>query len=169
MARNFGRPIVRIVIHCTASSQNATVDDILTFWKTPKGPKDCEYIPNVQGGMGWRNPGYHYLIGVNGERHILSHLSKPTNGVRGYNWNSCHVSYIGGAKGKDNRTLAQRKQLEALIKELRSDAILGNVPVVGHRDLSPDLNKDGVITPNEWTKLCPSFDVSKWLKEVNII
>jgi len=168
MARNFGRPIVRIVLHCTASSQTATVDDILTFWKTPKGPEDCDYIPNVQGGMGWRSVGYHYLIGVNGERNILSNLSKVTNGVHGYNWNSCHISYIGGKGGIDNRTFAQRQQMESLIRELRSDAILGPVPVMGHRDLSPDINGDGIITPNEWTKLCPSFDTRKWLKEIDI-
>lgn len=168
MARNFGRPIVRIVLHCTASSQNASVDAILTYWKTPKGPKGSPYIPNVQGGLGWKNPGYHYLIGLNGERHILSHLSNITNGVRGYNWNSCHISYIGGKDGIDTRTTAQSKQMETLIKELRSDNILGPVPVVGHRDLSPDLNGDGIITPNEWIKLCPSFEVSDWLKTINI-
>ena len=30
--------------------------------------------------------------------------------------------------------------------------------IQGHRDFSPDLNKDGKITPNEWIKLCPCFD-----------
>jgi N-acetyl-anhydromuramyl-L-alanine amidase AmpD len=33
-----------------------------------------------------------------------------------------------------------------------------NAKVVGHRDLSPDLNGDGKITPNEWVKLCPCFN-----------
>jgi N-acetyl-anhydromuramyl-L-alanine amidase AmpD len=35
--------------------------------------------------------------------------------------------------------------------------------ILGHRDLSPDLNGDGKITPDEFIKACPSFDVSAWL------
>lgn len=153
MARNFGRPIVRIVIHCTATTQQATVDAIKNYWK------------NV---LKWKQVGYHYIIGVNGERHILTNLSNVTNGVRGYNWNSCHIAYIGGKHG-DDRTQAQKQEMKRLIQELRSDAILGPVPVVGHRDLSKDLNNDGIITPNEWVKLCPSFEVNKWLIEDNVI
>jgi N-acetylmuramoyl-L-alanine amidase len=30
--------------------------------------------------------------------------------------------------------------------------------VVGHRDLSPDLDKDGLVEPHEWMKQCPCFD-----------
>ncbi len=37
------------------------------------------------------------------------------------------------------------------------------VPVVGHRDLSPDLNGDGTVEPSEWTKTCPGFTVADWL------
>ena len=33
--------------------------------------------------------------------------------------------------------------------------------VVGHRDLSPDLNGNGEVEPMEWTKQCPCFDVGK--------
>jgi hypothetical protein len=40
--------------------------------------------------------------------------------------------------------------------------------VLGHRDFSPDLNGDGLITPNEWMKACPCFDVSKKLSEWRI-
>lgn len=152
--RDFGRPINRIVIHCTATTQAATKDAILYFWKNT---------------LGWKNPGYHYLIGVNGERYILSHLSNPTNGVRGYNWDSVHISYIGGKNGVDDRTEAQKRAMESLIRELRSDSILGPVPVVGHRDLSPDKNGDGQITQNEWVKICPSFDAASWCESVGIL
>ena len=31
--------------------------------------------------------------------------------------------------------------------------------VIGHRDASPDTNGDGKVTPNEWIKQCPCFDV----------
>jgi N-acetyl-anhydromuramyl-L-alanine amidase AmpD len=30
--------------------------------------------------------------------------------------------------------------------------------IVGHRDLSPDKDKDGVVERHEWVKMCPSFD-----------
>ncbi|MBB4042257.1 hypothetical protein GGR06_000016 [Bacteroides reticulotermitis] len=29
----------------------------------------------------------------------------------------------------------------------------------GHRDLSPDLNRNGEVEPEEWIKACPCFDV----------
>jgi N-acetyl-anhydromuramyl-L-alanine amidase AmpD len=35
--------------------------------------------------------------------------------------------------------------------------------VVGHRDLSPDLDGDGQVEPHEWIKLCPAFEVRDWL------
>jgi N-acetylmuramoyl-L-alanine amidase len=39
-----------------------------------------------------------------------------------------------------------------------------NATILGHRDLSPDKNGDGVIERSEWVKHCPSFDVREWLK-----
>lgn len=33
--------------------------------------------------------------------------------------------------------------------------------VVGHRDLSPDVNGNGEVEPMEWTKECPCFKVEK--------
>ena len=36
--------------------------------------------------------------------------------------------------------------------------------ILGHRDLSPDKDGDGVIETSEWVKHCPSFDVKEWLK-----
>lgn len=150
--KDFGRPIVRIVLHCTASSLSATPEAILHYWRTA---------------LGWRNPGYHYLIDSQGRRHIIAHLSQTVNGVRGHNWNSCHVATIGG-KHKDDRTNAQKAELVRLINELRGDDILGPVPVVGHRDLSPDLDGNGIITPDEWVKKCPHYNVEDWLRGVGI-
>ena len=35
--------------------------------------------------------------------------------------------------------------------------------ICGHRDLSPDLNANGEIEPEEWIKACPCFDVkAEW-------
>lgn len=54
--------------------------------------------------------------------------------------------------------------MEKLVRELRGDDILGDVPIVGHRDLSPDKDGDGVVERHEWLKRCPNFDVSSWVK-----
>ena len=38
--------------------------------------------------------------------------------------------------------------------------------VCGHRDLSPDLDGDGEIEPEEWIKACPCFNAEMdWDKE----
>ncbi len=36
----------------------------------------------------------------------------------------------------------------------------------GHRDLSPDLNGNGEIEPEEWIKECPCFDAVSILQDL---
>ncbi len=43
-----------------------------------------------------------------------------------------------------------------------------NAIILGHRDLSPDLDKDGVVEPNEWMKQCPCFNAGLWAKSVGL-
>ena len=38
--------------------------------------------------------------------------------------------------------------------------------IQGHRDFSPDLNKNGKIEPNEWIKMCPSFDAKNEYRDI---
>jgi N-acetyl-anhydromuramyl-L-alanine amidase AmpD len=40
--------------------------------------------------------------------------------------------------------------------------------IMGHRDFSRDLNRDGVLQPSEWAKACPSFDVKSWCEQVGL-
>ena len=105
--------------------------------------------------MKWKVPGYHRIIQANGSVVSLMDFSRPTNGVSGQNANSIHISYFGGVdisgKPVDNRTPAQRASMLALVKELR--VMFPDARILGHRDF-----------PNV-KKACPSFDVSKWLKE----
>lgn len=58
---------------------------------------------------------------------------------------------------KDTRTDAQKHALRLLTDKLLKD--FRGSRVCGHRDLSPDLNGDGVIEPEEWIKVCPCFEV----------
>ena len=83
--------------------------------------------------------------------------------ARGYNRKSIGVCYEGGLLSdgtpSDTRTLEQRGALVLLLRMLRR--CYPQARIVGHRDLSPDLNGDGKISPNEWTKLCPCFDAKE--------
>lgn len=138
------RKIERIFVHCTASRQNATVNDIKAEFKR----------------KGWKNPGYHYLIDKDGVIHQLLDESKVSNGVKGYNSTSINVAYIGGidssGKGIDNRTEQQKKSLKSLLKMLHSR--YPEAVIMGHRDISPDSNGNGIVDPWERIKECPCFD-----------
>ena len=138
------RDIDYIVLHCTATPQTATVESIRRYWRE---------------NLKWKSPGYHYIIDTNGKRHILETILKPTNGVRGYNDRSIHISYIGGidskGKAKDTRTPAQKQETECLLRELL-ETLPCRPDILGHRDF-PGVAKD-----------CPSFDVQKWLKEIGL-
>ena len=147
------RPIKHIVLHCTASQQSQSLASIQAHWNR----------------LGWRRPGYHRLIAADGTVHHLADYSQVTNGVAGHNSNSIHIAYIGGvdANGRpvDNRTQQQRAAMLQLIYECA--ALFPQAVICGHRDFSPDKNRNGVIEPHEWVKACPSFSVREWLREVN--
>ena len=145
------RTIKFIVVHCTATPPDATIESIKNYWKTH---------------LGWYNPGYHYIIKRNGEIVNLLPEEKASNGVKGHNQNSVHISYIGGIDKNgnplDNRTDEQK---HAMFNKLISlSEKYPDATILGHRDLSPDKNGNGVIEPSEWIKYCPSFDVREWLK-----
>ena len=38
--------------------------------------------------------------------------------------------------------------------------------ILGHRDLSPDLDNDGIIEEFEWIKVCPLFDAKTEYKNI---
>ena len=101
------RNIKYIAVHCTASSQHATIKELLLEFKR----------------KGWSKPGYHHIVDVNGK--VFNTLSEDevSNGVKGFNSNLINVAYIGGidTKGKpvDNRTEEQKKSLLLLLKALR--------------------------------------------------
>jgi len=135
------RTINRIVIHCTAGRAQQKTSDIISYWRLK---------------LGWKSYGYHWIVGEDGTKERLTEDYAPTNGVKGFNANSIHLCYKGGWDGTDTRTDAQKKSLLELVKHYIK--LYPNAKVVGHRDLSPDLNKDGKITPNEYIKKCPCFN-----------
>lgn len=141
------RTIKYIAVHCTASYQSMTIEGLKQEFKR----------------KGWVNPGYHYVVSPDGKITQLLDEDKVSNGVKGFNSVSINVAYIGGidATGKpvDNRTPAQKSSLLSLLKLLHRK--YPAAVIQGHRDFSPDLNKDGKITPNEWMKVCPCFNAKE--------
>lgn len=89
------------------------------------------------------------------------------NGVAGKNSTSVHICYIGGmeqGKPADTRTEEQKDALLLQVMEYKRK--YPNAKVVGHRDLSPDLNGDGIIEKKEWVKACPCFDAVEEFKNI---
>lgn len=144
------REIKYIVIHCTATHQNATIAGIKNHWRNY---------------LGWQNPGYHYIIEPNGNIEPLIQESSIANGVLGYNAHAVHLSYIGGidsnSKPLDNRTDKQREAMKNLVKELHRK--YPDAEILGHRDFWYQYHSPAA------RKACPSFDVKTWLDEENIL
>lgn len=146
-----------IVIHCSATTEGKDVRaaDIDKMHRKP--PFNFKMI------------GYHYVIDLDGtieEGRPLTmngaHCEKPGFSGKPYNQHSIGICYIGGvAKDektpKDTRTDAQKLAMQALVANLVMQYPI--VEILGHRDASPDLNGDGMISKWEWMKACPSFDV----------
>lgn len=116
----------------------------------------------------WGGKSYHFIILLDGT--IVENLPLTEKGrhVGGHNSNNIGICYVGGldkdGKIKDTRTDVQKQSMLSLIKKLQAQ-FGANLKVMGHRDWSPDLNKDGKISANEWLKGCPCFDVKSWLLE----
>jgi N-acetylmuramoyl-L-alanine amidase len=135
------RIIKYIVIHCTATPPDITIESMKRFWKEHRGWGDT--------------PGYHYIIERDGNIVQLLDENKNSNGVYMHNSICINISYIGGidkdGKPTDNRTPAQRHAMFDKIVELTEK--YQGAEAVGHRDF-PDVKK-----------ACPSFDVKTWLSE----
>jgi N-acetylmuramoyl-L-alanine amidase len=127
------RKITHIVVHCTATRQEAEVASILRYWRETKG---------------WKSPGYHYIIDADGVETQLLTIAQPSNGVKGHNSSIINVCYLGGVdlfgRPVDNRTPKQKAQLLSRIKALK--VMFPEAKIQGHRDFP------GV------SKACPSFD-----------
>lgn len=154
------RKIERIFVHCTASWQKHT-----TEWSLIKEFEN----------KGWKNPGYHYVIFPDGRISKFLDDSKVANGVKGYNPTSIHVAWVGGIvydsnneiTSQDNRTPEQRLALFDLLTKLKLK--YKGAMIMGHRDISPDLNHNGVVDPWERIKDCPCFDAMVEYMDINKI
>lgn len=140
------RRIDLLVVHCSATKANRryTPGQLVRDHKT----------------RGFTTAGYHYYITTDGVLYGMRSVDRAGAHAKGYNRHSIGICYEGGldVKGRprDTRTPEQRQMLTQLIYRL--SALYPDALVVGHRDLSPDRNGDGVVSPDEWLKECPCFD-----------
>lgn len=140
------RNINLLVIHCTASHCTSTLTPAqLTAQHHRRGFQEC---------------GYHYYITRDGRLHNMRDVAKPGAHALGYNSNSIGIAYEGGLASDghpaDTRTPEQRTALLSLLCTLAD--IYPRARICGHRDLSPDLNHNGIVEPDEYIKQCPCFD-----------
>jgi N-acetylmuramoyl-L-alanine amidase len=109
---------------------------------------------------GFADIGYHKLIHLDGSVSEGRSEDKEGAHVSGHNRGTLGYSYVGGldasGKPKDTRTVDQKRTMVRLTQE--AIAKYGLVMVLGHRDLSPDRDHDGVVEPFEWVKICPCFN-----------
>lgn len=157
------RKINLIVIHCSATrvTQNYTFDQLTKDHKKRK----------------FRKAGYHFYIRKDGSRFIGRELDEigAHIGDVGKNADSLGICYEGGYskdfKPADTRTEEQKAEILATILEVLSKLKaagqdVAGIRIVGHRDLSPDRDGDGVVEPHEWVKYCPCFDAIPEYKNV---
>lgn len=140
------RRIHTLVWHCTA---------------TPEGKEFTRaQIKAMHKARGFATIGYHLLIHLDGSTSPGRPESQVGAHVKGHNLGSLGYSYIGGLdaklKPKDTRTPQQKATMIRVTKEAIARYKLR--AVLGHRDLSPDLDGDGLVEPHEWIKICPCFN-----------
>lgn len=143
-----------IVIHCSATREGMDVRAMdIDKWHKERGYKMI---------------GYNYVIDIDGTIEVgrpttMDGAHCDTKGLSSssYNKHSIGICYVGGldkyGNPADTRTPAQKKAMQELVYNLVNTYPI--VEILGHRDASPDLNRDGKINKNEWIKSCPCFEV----------
>ena len=148
-----------LAVHCSATKPGVEI-----------GAKE---IREWHMAKGWTDIGYHWVIRRSGLLEIGRNLREVGAHVTGFNVMSVGICLVGGLDENGNGiiddfyhyTPKQRSTLYTLLLTLR--LIYPGAQVCGHRDLSPDKNHDGQVSPDEWLKQCPGFDVRREFATLN--
>ncbi len=170
--------IKNIIIHCSATENGVSLAEFgkctaaekIDAWHKARG-----FHRNLGSIRRFNNKlkyiGYHFVIDTDGYTESGREIGEIGAHARGYNRDSVGICLVGGLEnGKGGvysgkYTVQQWQALRNLLERLYD--INPNANLLGHRDLSPDLNGYGKITPNEFMKTCPCFDVSVYKKELS--
>lgn len=127
------------------------------------GAKDIDAMHRARG---WSGIGYAAVIRLDGREEIGRGYDKVGAHVEGWNSVSFGVCIIGGldrnGRAANTMNAAQEATLEKIFR--RESRNYPKATICGHRDLSPDKDRDGVIEPHEWLKECPCFDAIPWAR-----
>lgn len=142
-----------IVVHCSATPPNSDIG--------------VAEIDKMHRERGWEGIGYHFVIRKDGTLETGENMASRGAHVKGYNSTSVGICLVGGlderrkpSKSFTSLQFITLKKLITFLLEMYPEA-----EVAGHRDFSPDLDGDGVISSWEFMKECPCFPVKEWWSE----
>ena len=150
------KKIDTIIIHCSATriTSDYTVEQLDAGHKARgfKRPVQTEPLKHI---------GYQYYIRKDGTVYPGRHEDEVGAHCKGWNNRSIGICYEGcldaSGKAADTRTPEQKDAINSLVNEICRRWKI--VQVIGHRDISPDTNNNGVIDHFERIKECPCYDV----------
>lgn len=123
---------------------------ILHCSATPNGRNDsAKDIHRWHRDRGWSGIGYHYVIKVDG----IVENGRPEywEGAHAYGHNKDSIGIC--LIGTDSFSDEQMYRLSELVRNLKNKYL--PCEIIGHNEIS--------------NKICPGFDVKKWLKKVKLI
>jgi len=153
------RNINTIIIHCSATkpSQDIGVTQIRKWHKR----------------KGWSDVGYHIVIRRDGTLELGRPLNKIGAHCKGQNRYSIGICLIGGldkrGRAVNNFTKKQFATLDKIVDQYAKTFNIRPKDIKGHRDFSPDLDGDGIISKEEWLKVCPCFEVKDWIAGKDLV
>jgi N-acetylmuramoyl-L-alanine amidase len=150
--------IKELIIHCSATPNGRphTADEIDVWHFKRNFRRDMSLFPKHRPDL--KAIGYHNVIRTAGLAEDGRHILESGSHTRGHNMTGIGICLIG----TDRFSLAQWQQLKILVQKYQT--ICPFIKILGHRDTSPDTDRDGIVEPHEWLKICPGFSVSDWLK-----
>ena len=135
--------IRRIILHCSANGPDSRIG--------AKEIRRYHTLPVAQGGRGWEDIGYHFVIRRNGTVDQGRKLEYQGAHCAGYNAGSIGICLVGGidksGRPQDNFEPLQFEVLAELLRELRKR--WPKASIHGHNEFA--------------NKACPVFDVQKFL------
>ena len=149
--------ITTLVIHCSATpnGQYYSAEDI-DQWHKERGFSRALGCATAQYPLHYI--GYHFVIILDGTAQVGRQTLETGAHVKGHNAESIGICLIGTNQFTEQQWSSLRRLILALTHQFPSIT-----KVVGHRDLSPDTDGDGVVSMHEWLKTCPGFEVKDFI------